>query len=72
MGDRGHRRTPTVAEFLGSLVAGDPCPCCGEVLQSGQAHHSPAALVCRSCGCEVETEEWPFRVGSSEGFCLAA
>jgi hypothetical protein len=72
MTDASPRDAPTLADLVGSLVAGDACPWCGDALQSGQSRFATLVLVCRSCGCEVETEQWPFQAGASEKYYLAA
>jgi hypothetical protein len=72
MTDVSLKDTPTLADLLGSLVAGEACPWCGDVLQPGQSRFATLVLVCCSCGCEVEAEQWPFRAGSSQKYCLAA
>ena len=65
-------KTQTLAEWLRAMDAGDACPCCGAPLGAETARLGGSGLVCAACGCELETEEWPFRAESRERYCLAA
>lgn len=63
-------KATTLADYLRSLVAGDPCPCCAGPLQSGSTRS--AELTCAACGCEIDTEQWPVRMGAAEEKRIAA
>jgi hypothetical protein len=62
----------SLAEYLASLAVGGSCPCCGGTLSAGSTARAADALVCASCGCEVEAEDWPFRAAMCEGLVRAA
>ena len=62
----------SLAEYLSSLAAGDSCPCCGAALQGGLSGGADDSLTCVLCGCEVEAEDWPFRVSVAERLVRAA
>lgn len=63
-------RATTLADLLRSLAAGDPCPCCSGPLQAGSTRL--AELTCPSCGCEIDVEQWPVRIGTVQGKRIAA
>jgi hypothetical protein len=62
----------SLAEYLCGLVEGDRCPCCGDTLRAGSSARESDILLCSTCRCEVEAEQWPLRDVADRGFERAA
>ena len=61
-----------LAERLLALSAGDACLCCGAAMELRVGPVGASSLMCRACGCELQTEEWPQRSSRQALYCLAA
>jgi len=52
-------RSETLGERLLCLSQGDPCPCCGTLLEADAGGPGASELTCPKCGCEIGGDETP-------------
>lgn len=58
-GASGMTHTETLGERLCRFSEGDPCPCCGMLLEADAGGSGASRLTCPKCGCEIGGDEEP-------------